>query len=234
MSRPEQAQRSSGTRCRNCAALVPAYFREVVSARILSRVSLLLVAAVLVSGTTLRAEDDVTITLKAPKGWSGETLKLPPGFARDMKLKGIEEIRFAPGMFKPDSESFFSYAFVFWLPGDTPLEADTIHSEIMTYYRGLATAVSKGEIKTDGFKLKLEAVEKKESEWVGTLEWVEPFRTSKAQTLRFEISQRQLSDPDARLLSVAVSPQQDEKQAVWTDLRAILKSASFARVEDGK
>jgi hypothetical protein len=200
----------------------------------LSRVSLLLIATVLVSSPALRAEDDVTITLKAPKGWSGETLKLPPGFARDMKLKGIEEIRFAPGMFKPDTETFFSYAFVFWLPGDKPLEADTIHSEIMTYYRGLATAVSKGEIKADGFKLKLEPVKKQESEWVGTLEWVEPFQTRKAQTLRFEISQRQLSDPDARLLSIAVSPQQDQKHAVWKDLRDILKSASFETVGDGK
>jgi len=199
--------------------------------KLLSRITLLSVATVFLPDSAGQAEDAVAITLKAPEGWSGETLKLPPGFARDMKLKGIEEIRFAPGMFKPDTETFFSYAFVFWLPGDKPIEADTIHSEIMTYYRGLATAVSKGEIKTDGFKLKLEPVEKQESEWVGTLEWVEPFRTKEAQTLRFEITQRQLSEPDARLLSIAVSPQQDLKHAVWKDLRGILKSASFARTK---
>ena len=175
------------------------------------------------------AQDDVNITFKTPEGWGGETLALPPGFARDMKLKGVEEIRFAPGMFKPDSESFFSYAFVFWLPGNEPLDAKTIHAEIMTYYRGLAKAVSRDEIKTDGFKLKLEAVEERQAEWVGTLEWIEPFRTRKEQTLRFEISQRQLDEPaPARLLSIAVSPQQP-KRRIWKELRTLLKSVEIRK-----
>lgn len=30
-----------------------------------------------------------------------------------MKLRGVEEIRFAPGMFQAQADSFFSYAFVF-------------------------------------------------------------------------------------------------------------------------
>ena len=34
-----------------------------------------------------------------------------------MKLTGVEEIRFAPGMFKPESETFFTYVFVFALSG---------------------------------------------------------------------------------------------------------------------
>lgn len=185
-------------------------------------VGILVVVTAVTSG-----QDDVAISFKTPKGWGGETLALPPGFARDMKLKGIEEIRFAPGMFKADSESFFSYAFVFWLPGDKPLEAKTIQAEIMTYYRGLAKAVSRGEVETDDFKLDLKPVEKRESEWVGTLEWIEPFQTRKKQTLRFEITQRQLKDPaPARLLSIAVSPQ-DAKHEIWKDLRTILKSAEF-------
>lgn len=180
------------------------------------------------------ADDEVAISFKTPEGWGGETLQLPPGFARDMKLKGIEEIRFAPGMFKPDSESFFSYGFVFWLPGDEPLEAKTIHDEIVTYYRGLASAVSRGEIKTDGFKLKLEAVEERQAEWVGTLEWIEPFRTKKAQTLRFEISQRQLKEPArARLLSIAVSPQ-EPKHEIWKALRELLKSVEIKKAAESE
>jgi len=46
--------------------------------------------------------------LAAPEGWGGETIQLPPKFASDMKLKGSEHIRFAPGMMKPLSDSFFS------------------------------------------------------------------------------------------------------------------------------
>ena len=49
--------------------------------------------------------------------WKGERIVLPPKFAPDMKLTGVEEIRFAPGMFKPESETFFTYVFVFALSG---------------------------------------------------------------------------------------------------------------------
>ena len=45
--------------------------------------------------------------------WGGERIELPPRFAPTLGLKGIEEIRFAPGMFKPESESFFSYVILF-------------------------------------------------------------------------------------------------------------------------
>src|SRR5204863_171753 len=54
----------------------------------------------------------------APKGWGKETIELPPQFAPDMKWKGVEELRFAPGMFKAGADDFFSYALLFWLPED--------------------------------------------------------------------------------------------------------------------
>ena len=53
------------------------------------------------------------IPLEAPKGWKGETIDLPTKFAPGMKLRGLEKIRFAPGMFKADAKDFFSYVFVF-------------------------------------------------------------------------------------------------------------------------
>ena len=73
-------------------------------------------ASLLVSTPFLLAADEPgSAKLAAPAGWGGETIQLPPGFAPDMKLKGSEHIRFAPGMMKPDSDSFFCYAFVFEL-----------------------------------------------------------------------------------------------------------------------
>ncbi|MBI3866583.1 MAG: hypothetical protein HY290_32275, partial [Planctomycetia bacterium] len=75
----------------------------------------LIAVGLLMSGTLLAAEDPKAPRLAAPEGWGGETIALPPGFAPDMKLKGSEHIRFAPGMMKAESDSFFSYAFVFEL-----------------------------------------------------------------------------------------------------------------------
>ena len=51
--------------------------------------------------------------------WKGERIELPPTFAPKMKMEGIEEIRFAPGMFKPGEEDFFSYVFVFAIPAQS-------------------------------------------------------------------------------------------------------------------
>lgn len=171
----------------------------------------------------------VTVQLEAPKEWSGETITLPPGFARDMTLKGVEVIRFAPGMFQPDSESFFSYALVFWLPETQPLTQKQLHDEFLKYYRGLATAVSRGRklgVDPQDFKLQVSSVEKQPNSYRVALDWAEPFRTGKAQTLRFAISTTQPQDQDGVLLSIAASPQPYE-HAIWKQLDKILKSAKF-------
>ena len=63
--------------------------------------------SLLMSGTLLVADEPGSVKLAAPAGWGGETIKLPPGFAPDMKLKGSEHIRFAPEMMNPESDSFF-------------------------------------------------------------------------------------------------------------------------------
>ncbi len=69
----------------------------------------LFAVSLLLTATLLVADEKNTAKLAAPEGWSGETIAIPPGLAPDMKLKGSEHIRFAPGMMKPASDSFFSY-----------------------------------------------------------------------------------------------------------------------------
>ena len=59
------------------------------------------------------AQQQFDIPKPTPK-WFGERIALPPkGFAPDLGLKGIEEILFAPGMFKADQPDFFTYVFLF-------------------------------------------------------------------------------------------------------------------------
>ena len=93
---------------------------------------------------TIADEPKDVIRLDVPQNWSGERIVLPPGFARDMQVKGIEEIRFAPGMFQPGAKDFFSYVIVFRLDDQPKLTVESLNAELLTYYRGLATAVSGG------------------------------------------------------------------------------------------
>ncbi len=121
--------------------------------------SSLAILAILATSNVLA--DDASgkqIPLEAPKDWKGETIEIPPGFARDMKLRGTEKIRFAPGMFDPKSESFFSYAIVFRLEMDPELTPKVLRRELLSYYRGLASSVlgrAGVDVDTKKFALKL-------------------------------------------------------------------------------
>jgi len=143
------------------------------------------------AGFARGAESVDDIHLDAPEGWRGERIELPPGFARDMKLKGVEEIRFSKGMFQPESEDFFSYVIVFRLDGQPKLAPETLERELLRYYRGLAKAVGRGKIKTDDFSIEVNPDEssrtKNARQYVATLKWIEPFATKEPQTLRIEM-----------------------------------------------
>lgn len=192
-----------------------------------------LAVALLVSGSLLIADEPHKIKLTAPDGWSGETIELPPGFAPDMKLKGSEHIRFAPGMMKATSDSFFTYAFVFELDPKPELTQALVKDEFLKYYRGLCKAVLDGklpDVDPSKFTLELKRVEsdtkpplnEKASEtpilYTGTLDWVEPFTTKKSQKLNLEI--QTWSRDEHNYIFACVSPQARDT-AIWKQLHKI-------------
>ena len=147
-----------------------------------------------------------------------------------MKLKGVEHIRFAPGMMRPDSGSFFCYAFAFELASRPKLTKAVVHDEFLSYYRGLCTAVLRGEVpEVDPakFTLKLQQSESAATasddentaiRYQGALEWVEPFATKKPQKLHLEI--RTWSRQGQSYLFACVSPQKKDAE-IWKQLHTI-------------
>ncbi len=187
----------------------------------------------LMSSTILVADEPAAQKLAAPKDWGGETITLPPGFAPDMKLKGFEHIRFAPGMMTPESDTFFSYAFVFELEPMPELTEIVVQEEFLKYYRGLCKAVLSGKLpQVDPSKFTLEVQRAKSDAtttlddktadmpvlYTGTLEWVEPFATKKLQTLKLEI--QTWTRNDRSFIFACVSPQARDA-AIWKQLHKI-------------
>jgi len=187
----------------------------------------------LMSSTILVADEPAALKLAAPEDWGGETISLPPGFASDMKLKGFEHIRFAPGMMKPESDTFFSYAFVFELEPMQELTEAVVKEEFLKYYRGLCKAVLDGKLpQVDPSKFTLELLPAKPDAtiapdnktadmpvlYTGTLEWVEPFATKKPQTLNLEI--QTWTSNDRSFIFACVSPQAHDA-AIWKQLHKI-------------
>lgn len=172
-----------------------------------------------------------SVEFHTPPEWRGESIQLPPGFAPDLKWNGVEHIRFAPGMFQPDSESFFSYVLVFLLKDGDDVSEAAVKEQILTYYQGLAKAVMGSKqisVDTSTFTLELGPLENpdesppaaaKDAEvktWNGVLDWVEPFATQKKQALTIEVHLwNRGKNP---VVYFTVSPQ-DKDHEIWKEMR---------------
>ena len=103
-------------------------------------------------------------------------------------------------MFKPDKSDFFSYALVFSLEPNTDLSSKAIKEQVLLYYQGLSARVSEGKkrkVDVSKFTLEMKPAEdisgtaptqaKNAKTYLATLDWIEPFATSRKQKLHLEI-----------------------------------------------
>jgi hypothetical protein len=79
------------------------------------------------------------VLLKEPANWQLERFSLPPAFAPAIKYKGVEELRFSPGMFKKDTTGYFTYAFVIRLDSTENVSQDDIKNYLLEYFKGLCS-----------------------------------------------------------------------------------------------
>ncbi|SHI24943.1 hypothetical protein [Ferrimonas marina] len=190
-----------------------------------------LAAAALLQGAVMAAEPedevgalvdpptsvgDDLVLLTRPAQWRGERILLPPEFAPQMAQRGIEELRFAPGMYEPEAEDFFSYLFVFQFERREPLTADELEAMLLAYYLGLCQTVAEDNAfacPAESVTLTLDPVL---GGYLARLDWVEPFVTGQPQRLYLELTP--VSGDSGALLYGAVSPQPLD-HALWSTLR---------------
>jgi hypothetical protein len=75
--------------------------------------------------------------LPVPDGWTVERFPVPIAFAPEIPYKGVEDIRFAPGWGKADSDGYWSYAFLWYLEGEVSIDVLTLERNLKDYYTGL-------------------------------------------------------------------------------------------------
>ncbi len=75
--------------------------------------------------------------LAIPDGWGIERFSLPPDFAREMSVTGVEDLRFSPGWGDPRSEEHWSYAYLWWLDGHKDIDAAFLQDNLKILYSGL-------------------------------------------------------------------------------------------------
>jgi hypothetical protein len=82
-----------------------------------------------------------------PAGWRSEVIPFPFEFAPAIPHRGLEDLRFPPGMFDPSSPDYWSYAFTWHTDDAAELDASALGLELTAYFAGLIAAVdTKGRI----------------------------------------------------------------------------------------
>jgi hypothetical protein len=101
------------------------------------------VAGVLFFLLTANSQQEKAEFLKEPSAWQFERFSLPPVFSSDFPYKGIEELRFSPGMFIKDSSDYFSYAFIAQLDSTAHITQSEIKNYLLPYFKGLCGSTAK-------------------------------------------------------------------------------------------
>lgn len=179
------------------------------------------------SAAALAAPGDTTLPFDwtTPPGWRTETIPFPLGFAPTLSYSGVEELRFAPGMFKPESEDFWTYAFVWWLAGNVRLDAAKLNADLERYYDGLSQAVEGEDFdpRKAATTSKLTPIEpgddgaSGESHWAGSVSAYDAFATHARVELRIDVQASRLEELDRTAVTFLVSPQPANHE-VWAQL----------------
>lgn len=179
---------------------------------------------------------DLGFTWPVPAGWKSETIPFPLEFAPDLKHKGVEEIRFMPGFFKPDAPDFWSYAFVWFLDGEdlglVQLSPNVwLANELKYYFHGLCVAVGKEthyECAPDMFKARLKySTNQSRSDngirMLGEIHSFDPFKTGKPITLQLQVRHLVCNTAKGHAILFAASPK-PVSDPVWKELNTAMDS----------
>jgi hypothetical protein len=185
--------------------------------------TLLLATVVVWAAGPERAGATSTATLlKEPADWRFEAMAMPPGFAPDIKLTGLEEIRFAPGMFNTGSSNYFTYVVALLTGGAPELGAADLKDFLEKYYRGLSLAVGRGKgLSPDPGQMKAEVKQAKaKNSFTAQIFFFDTFSDGRKITLNVEAQVVPRPVSKQTLLLLLVSPSAKDAP-VWQILREI-------------
>ncbi len=120
---------------------------------------------------------------RVPAGWKTEVIPFPLGFAPTVVHAGVEELRFPPGMFKPEERDYWSYVFAWRLTDAASLDAASLGAELTAYFAGLVAAVDTEGVVTARETIRVDAVAASDTTWTLTGQMFDAFTTGGAVTL---------------------------------------------------
>ena len=175
---------------------------------------------------SIRADDQTSLpfTLPTPAGWRTETIPFPLAFAPELDYTGLEELRFAPGMFTAGAEDYWTYAFVWWIPLATDAGAERLQADLEAYFFGLTRVVARGKGFDPGnptYEATLTRIDgSSPGRLRGRVVTFDAFTTRSPVELNVRIENHPCDQAGRRALIFLLSPQ-GEDHAVWGELERI-------------
>jgi len=172
------------------------------------------------------AQDQTPQLLKQPVNWQFERFSLPPEFAPNIPYKGVEELRFSPGMFVKDTTTYFTYAFVAELDNVRSVSQDDIQNYLLDYFKGLCASTAKQRhLSIDTSKIGV-TIEKKQNAgndafYDATLNIFGVFTDGAPVKLNMEIEV--MDDKVSKIYLVFIASPHDKTDNVWKELHSIQK-----------
>lgn len=189
---------------------------------------IMLLLLILLPSLVIAAEEaePLPFHLPTPEGWKTETIPFPLGFAPELDYEGLEELRFAPGMFDSTAVDFWSYSFVWWEKGERDLHWDDLEKDLVAYWDGLARAVAPGRGFDMGEHVSVVTLEPFPNEiegragYYGKARIFDSFVTGRTLDLSLNIWFERCEGQGMRAVFFEISPQ-PKSHEVWATMKAI-------------
>ena len=164
--------------------------------------------------------------LKEPANWAFERFALPPEFAPDIPYKGVEELRFSPGMFNKDSATYFTYAFVAQLDNVTTVSQSNIRDYLLKYFKGLCNSTAKNrKLVIDTSQIAVSTEKKKgaavnENIYNASVNLFGVFTDGAPVKLNMEVKVF-MNTPAKRIYLLFIASQREKTDVLWKNLYEI-------------
>ncbi|MTI31616.1 hypothetical protein [Xanthovirga aplysinae] len=170
--------------------------------------------------------------LLEPSDWGFEHIDFPLDFAPNISYEGFEELRFAPGMFDPSSEDYFTYAFVLALKNQNRISKKEIIDFLHAYYKGLSRSVAKSKNQ----EVDVSKIQVTEKRWVKEgsrkvllvkMSFLDTFSDGREIPLFLEIELIPQNSKNHLLLFALASTFSDKDSETWASLYEIRKKLNY-------
>jgi hypothetical protein len=168
---------------------------------------------------------EVPYQLPKPAGWTIARSLCPPPWAPGVSLKGLEEIRFAPGWGNAKADDYWSLLYLFWLDAGQPINATVLQTNLKTYYDGLiAGNIGKPDMENNSVTTTVAIKQTKtalndSATYIGTVHMLD-YMARGPFTLNYLIHVKYGKSDRHQAVIIELSPQAYGK-GIWLQLNAI-------------